>query len=139
MHRLLWCALAVVCLRAADVDPRVDRLYRTFMAPCCWRENLAVHQSPAADELRREIQTMIAAGATDERIREDLVARHTARILAMPEGSKGAWLSWTPWGFAAAGVSGIAWWIRRSVKSRPAAAAAVPGGAAVVSEEDLEW
>jgi len=40
---------------AANGDPRLERLFSKFMAPCCWRENLLSHSSPfgtAAESLR---------------------------------------------------------------------------------------
>lgn len=103
----------------AESDPRLERLFGMFIAPCCWRENLRVHHSPAADDLRAEIRGYIAAGWTDERIKTHLVEAHTKRILAMPEGSQGQALSWTPWAFLAAGAALVGWWIQRSVRNRP--------------------
>lgn len=37
-----------------------------FVAPCCWRENLAVHQSPDAVKMRAEIVQLVAAGRTED-------------------------------------------------------------------------
>jgi cytochrome c-type biogenesis protein CcmH/NrfF len=108
------------------------------MAPCCWHENLSVHQSPAADELRAEIRKMAEAGVTDEQIKARVVAQHTSRILAMPEGAKGQWLSWTPWVFTAVALTAVGWWLRRAAV-RPKAVPAAAGPVAVVNEEDLEW
>lgn len=101
---------------AANGDPRLERLFAKFMAPCCWRENLLVHASPLADELRAEIRKQIAAGKSDEQIKSEFLSRYTSRILAMPEGVKATWLSWTPWILLMSGAGAVAAFISRSRK-----------------------
>jgi cytochrome c-type biogenesis protein CcmH len=94
-------------------DPRLEKLYSTFMAPCCWRENLTLHDSGAAEELRASIRTMVREGRSDEEIKTALVKRYTKRILALPEGPQRTWLFWTPWLVAAAGLSLVTAFLRR--------------------------
>lgn len=86
-------------------SPRLEHLYGDFIAPCCWRENLTTHDSPAADALRGRIQTHVEQGWTDEEIKTALVSEYGARILSLPEGSSRVWLFWTP---LAAGLAGLA-------------------------------
>lgn len=102
MHALRVCTLALayaalVWADAANGDPRLEKLFGSYMAPCCWRQNLLVHQSPKADELRAQIRRAVAAGRSDDDIHRTLLVEYTPRILALPEGTQGQWLQWMPW------------------------------------------
>lgn len=57
---------------AATTDS-VRTITERFVAPCCWRENLAVHQSPDAEKTRAEIVQLVAAGKTEDEIVEHYV------------------------------------------------------------------
>ncbi len=108
----------------AESSARVERLYGTFMAPCCWRENLNQHQSPKAAELRGQINGYISAGLSDDAIKQQLVAEYSKRILAMPEGRTGEVLRWAPITVAFAGLAFVLLAIRRMLK--PPAEAQAP-------------
>lgn len=120
---------------AANGDPRLERIFSTFIAPCCWRENLLVHSSPKADELRAEIRQQIAAGQSDEQIKATFLARYSTRILALPEGTKGLWLTWTPWILASAGLAAVVTLMRRS----PKPATPTPSPENLPDLPDSEW
>jgi cytochrome c-type biogenesis protein CcmH len=120
MHRVVVFAFLVsVCVAPLAKagygagDARLEKLYSTFMAPCCWRENLTWHDSGAAEDLRDSIRTMVHEGRSDDEIKTALVERYTKRILALPEGPQRAWLFWTPWLFAVAGLSIVMAFLRR--------------------------
>jgi cytochrome c-type biogenesis protein CcmH len=100
----------------ANGDPRKEKLFAMFIAPCCWRENLLAHHSPKADELRAEIKKFIEQGRSDSDIRQAMISQYTTRILAVPDGEKGQWLSWTPPAAAAAGLAILAIFIKRSTR-----------------------
>lgn len=61
------------------------RLDGMFIAPCCFTNTLAEHRSPVAEELRQEIRTLLASGATEPQIVDAFVARYGERILAAPK------------------------------------------------------
>ena len=114
MHRrgvffIPLAALAASPLRGdpSNGDPRLYHLFSSFVAPCCWRENLLTHQSPKADELRADIRRRIALGHTDSQIKQALLTQYSRRILATPDGSAGRWLTWTPVAACAAGVAAL--------------------------------
>jgi cytochrome c-type biogenesis protein CcmH len=96
---------------------RLDGLYRSFMAPCCWRENLATHQSPRAEELRQQIRELVQAEKSDAEVRTLMVERYTRRILSQPEteGLAGRWLGWTPIAAVLAGLMIVVLFIKHSV------------------------
>jgi cytochrome c-type biogenesis protein CcmH/NrfF len=99
-------------------SPRAESLIGRFIAPCCWRENLSLHHSPLADELRGSIREMVAEGKSDADIQAVLVAKYTERILAIPEGSKGQWLTWTPVAATLAGVGAVGLVLQKSLGKR---------------------
>lgn len=94
-------------------DPRLETLYTSFVAPCCWRDNLAIHQSPRADELRTRIAAMVDAGKSNEEIKAAMVQEFGKRILVVPEGSTAGWLFRTPWLLAVAGLLVVVFLLRR--------------------------
>lgn len=53
-----------------------------LLAPCCWRETLAEHQSQLASTLRAEIRRRLAGGESVAHLEADLIARHGPRIRA---------------------------------------------------------
>lgn len=108
----------------ANGDPRLEKLFTQFTAPCCWRENLLTHHSPAADEMRAEILQKIAAGQTDDQIKASFIARYTIRILAEPEGVRALWLSSIPILASAIGIGVVALVIRNLHNPTPPVAAA---------------
>ena len=93
-HAALFLFLAAQLL-AVD-DALVRRLQGRFLAPCCWQESLAVHQSEIAVELRAEIARLAAAGRTENQIVDTLVARYGERILVEPRGTRLRWLNVIP-------------------------------------------
>lgn len=116
---LLLCATGGIFAGPAEEGSRKQLLFSRFIAPCCWRENLLVHHSPKADELRAEIVSMIAAGDSDEQIKSSLVTRYSLRILALPEGSRAAWLNLMPLAAAALGLGCLGIFVRRSLRRAP--------------------
>jgi cytochrome c-type biogenesis protein CcmH/NrfF len=115
-RRAVFTLPLALAANPANGDPRKEKLFTMFIAPCCWRENLLAHHSPKADELRAEINKFIEQGRTDEQIRQTLITQYTTRILAVPDGEKGQWLSWTPPAAAAAGLAILAIFIKRSTR-----------------------
>jgi len=109
----------------AHGDPRLEKLFGTFIAPCCWRANLLVHSSPQADELRIRIQQLVSAGKSDEEIKAEFVRIYSLRILALPEGARGRWLTWAPAAFATAGLGLLALVLQR-LRAQPSSVSAGP-------------
>jgi cytochrome c-type biogenesis protein CcmH len=146
MHRRGVFALPLILalrgkLRAnpANGDPRKEKLFSMFIAPCCWRENLLVHHSPKADEMRAEIGKLIADGRTDDEIKKAVVDQYSLRILSMPEGARGQWLSWMPIAAASVGLGVIGLFLRRSLRNAQAGASSPDVGPLPNLAEDEEW
>ena len=61
-------------------------MYPQFVAPCCWRQSVAIHQSAQAIHVRSEIDQDIAAGKPDTEIKTELIQEYGHGILMEPEG-----------------------------------------------------
>lgn len=78
-------------LTAAELK-RYDKVTHALIAPCCWREAIAIHRSPEALQMLEEVKELIVAGRSEEEIKAIYVGRYGARILIVPPGVEGQWL-----------------------------------------------
>ncbi len=65
---------------------RAQNLYLQFIAPCCWRQSVAIHQSAQAIHVRAEIDEGITAGKSDDQIKTALIREYGHGILMQPQG-----------------------------------------------------
>jgi cytochrome c-type biogenesis protein CcmH/NrfF len=72
------------------------RLTQQLIAPCCWREPIAIHRSPEAVQMLEEVQQSLVEGRSEDEIRSLYVDRYGDRILADPPGLTGHWLYVVP-------------------------------------------
>ena len=56
-----------------------------LIAPCCFRQTVAEHQSPAAESIKAEVRQMLAAGATEQQVLDSFVHKYGEKILAAPQ------------------------------------------------------
>jgi cytochrome c-type biogenesis protein CcmH len=84
----LWAGLAQAQAPAADDAAARERLAKQIetevIAPCCWSQQVSVHQSPAADEMRTDIRRRLEAGQSHDEIIAAYVAQYGDRIMAVP-------------------------------------------------------
>jgi len=116
---LLLMAAAPALAGYGAGDPRLSKLYSSFMAPCCYGGDLTLHNSAAAAELRARISTMVTEGKTDGEIRDVLVAEYGKKILAIPEGSAHTWLFSAPGFFVLLGLVVVGFFLRRMRHTEP--------------------
>jgi cytochrome c-type biogenesis protein CcmH len=117
----LAAALALVVAApaaASEQHPTLLELEDQVMCPVCAGETLAQSDSPAAQQVKRNIQKWIAAGDTRSEIKRKLVADYGPQILAAPPRHGFDLLAWAlPLAgiLGAAGVMALlAWrWSRR--------------------------
>ena len=143
----LWIATALVILKplsltGAETIPKgpeeeARRIEARFVAPCCWRENLAVHDSAVAKQLRFEIAQMVASGQTESQIVDEYVARYGERILREPRGARFQVLMITPIAVLGIGCLLVFRILSRVLHKAPADARTVALRA--IPDEDLEW
>lgn len=119
---LALAALAIVVAVRPGPEPsaaeRGETLARELRCPDC--QGLSVADSPtsSAQEIRRQIDELVAAGASDEAVRDHFVARYGEWILLAPS-SPLPWL--VPLAVVIAGAGGLAAWLanRRRPASTP--------------------
>jgi len=81
---LLACGLFCTVALAADQEAEARKIEGLLMAPCCGANTLALHESGAAHEMKREIREMLAAGKNRQQILDHYVAEKGVTILAVP-------------------------------------------------------
>lgn len=77
-------ALLATGLRADDLEGEARAVERMLVAPCCWRQVVAEHFSPEADQMRQEIRSLLASGKTRQEILDQYVAQYGPAILVKP-------------------------------------------------------
>jgi cytochrome c-type biogenesis protein CcmH len=94
----------------------------------CQNESLAGSRSDLANDLRREIRTLIKEGKTDEQIRSFMVERYGDFVLYRPPVKPITWLLWIgPFVILLAGIIGLMVYLHRRNQSMTSA---------TLSEED---
>lgn len=78
-------------LTSAQME-RYNRLTHELIAPCCWREVIAIHRSPEALQMLDEVEQLVAEGRSENEIKSLYVSRYGLRILADPPGEDWYWL-----------------------------------------------
>ena len=124
----LWMAAAVQLPPAQEREAK--QIEAMLIAPCCWSQQVSVHQSPAADEIRQNIRRMLADGKTRQQILDAYVKEYGDRILAEPPARGFSRLFHVaPWIFLVASVGLVLIVIRRLRAPAAAPAAAEPSAA----------
>ncbi len=121
--------VAAVDSGGAETDgERIQRLSDSFACPQCQGESVSESSAAVAATIRDFIADEVAAGATDDEIRDDLIAGYGARVLLNPP---------------AEGIASLVWVLPVVVLTGGAAAAAAvftgrDRSAATVSDADRE-
>lgn len=100
----------------AVTDRDARAIEAMLVAPCCFTQQVSVHQSQAADEVRRDVRERLANGQSREAIIALYVSRYGKRILAEPPAAGfDLTLYVMPIVLFAATIAVVAFVIRRSV------------------------
>jgi len=120
----------------AEQMGRYDRLTHELIAPCCWREPIAIHRSQEALQMLDEVEKLVAEGRSEQEIKSLYIARYGPRILADPPGVSRYWLYLLPFSlltwFMVAAVFRLRSLVKRTV---PAHSSAPPELLAQVRKE----
>ncbi len=88
MRRLPFVTVLVVLLSAPvmaqPLEAEARAIEAMLVAPCCWTQQVSLHQSPAATEIKQEIRASLTAGRTRQQILDAYVAEYGPAILIEP-------------------------------------------------------
>ena len=130
-------AYAVQAQDLSDTEMKKAQSYleSNLIAPCCYRQPIADHESQAADDMKKEISAMLASGKTVAQIEDYYIDKYGERILAVPRMEGFNMISFLmPVFIFAFGFLIIMLTIRRMVMKKPAGSRAANAQAAEVQE-----
>lgn len=140
---LLLSLLVLLCTARAETaehQARIERLENMVLAPCCYAEPVARHQSEIAVKMRLEIQDWVNAGKTDKEILTAYEARYGERVLAPPPRDAWMWTDGIPWILTLLGGASVAWLLARwRVKAASGSVPADGPSLPSVPESDEDW
>ena len=126
---------------AQDRQTQIDRLERAVLAPCCYTQTLALHQSEIAVKMRLEIEKWVQEGRTDDEILATYAKQYGNKVLVDPNTLPRGWMLVVPWAIVGLATLGAAWIVRRWQKTRHATDASADAGGMTlpdISEIDEE-
>ena len=105
---------AVPMAQDEAVEKRLVAIAEELRCLVCQNESLAASRAELAEDLRREVRTLIKAGKSDAEIREFLVTRYGDFVLYRPPLKPTTWLLWaSPFVLMALGLIGLSRHLRR--------------------------
>jgi cytochrome c-type biogenesis protein CcmH len=131
----LW--MAVAAPDPAALEREAKAIEALLIAPCCWSQQVSVHQSPVTDEIRQNIRKLLNDGKTRQQIVDAYVAEYGDRIMAEPPAHGFNRLFYVgPWLFLFVSV-GLVFVVIRKLRT-PVAATAAPEPAARPTEDESD-
>jgi cytochrome c-type biogenesis protein CcmH/NrfF len=141
---ILTSFLFALVLTAAPQDPQAleqeaKQIETMLIAPCCWSQQVSLHQSAAVDEIKANIRRLLAENKTRQQILDAYVAEYGDRILAEPP-ARGfsAALYVLPWVFLAGSIGLVVTVVRRLRRSAPRAPSAAQRAPSAESEAEAD-
>lgn len=95
---VLWGLMAHLTVAAAPdplLDEHVNRLTSELRCLVCQNQTVADSQAELAMQLKAEVRSQLARGATDQQVRDFMVARYGEFVLYRPPVNGSTWLLWT--------------------------------------------
>lgn len=91
-----------------------------LIAPCCWSQPVSQHYSEAADQIRKKVRRLLAAGKSKQEILDYYVLAYGERILASPRPHGFNLLAYIlPWAFLVTGVAVLIIFLRKWTRRPP--------------------
>ncbi len=111
---VLGTALGAQSEQVSSLEREARQIETMLIAPCCWSEQVSMHQSEAAEQVKREIRRMLAASMSRQQVLDAFVQQYGARVLAEPPNQGlGRALYYAPWLIGIGSVVLVALAIRR--------------------------
>lgn len=129
MRRALLALAALLLTAAAPMPPqpaedrplpdsaeelRAQAIHRSLRCVVCQNESIAESDAVLAADLRQVVRERVAAGDTDEEVRDYMVARYGDFVLLKPPFEADTWILWLgPFAVVLLGAIAIAAYLRR--------------------------
>ncbi len=105
---------AVLLAEDPVAEQRLIAISEEMRCLVCQNESLAGSRSDLANDLRRELRSLIKQGKTDAEIKEFMVSRYGDFVLYRPPVKPSTWLLWVgPFGLMGIGVIALFVYLRR--------------------------
>lgn len=118
---LLMVVVSFQAPRAMSLDDRARSLAGELRCPVCQGLSIADSPAPLAAQMRRIVREQLAAGATDQEVRDFFVARYGSWILLAPPARGIELLLWlAPGGFVLLGLVALTMRSRHRARRGPA-------------------
>jgi cytochrome c-type biogenesis protein CcmH len=117
----LMVAFSLLVLAAVQSTEETAReIEAMLIAPCCWSQPVSQHYSEAADQIRREVRKLLAAGKSKQEILDYYVSEYGERILASPRPRGFNLLAYVlPWAFLLAGAITLVIFLKKRTLKLP--------------------
>ncbi|MGM9485539.1 cytochrome c-type biogenesis protein [Roseateles sp. NT4] len=109
MRSLLLGLLIATAAHADDLDSRVERLAQELRCVVCQSQSVAESNAPLAVDMKRQLREGLAAGRSEEELRQDLVQRYGEQVLYRPALHGGTLPLWFG-PLALLAVGGLVYW-----------------------------
>ena len=110
----LWAKEAVPLAADEVVEKRLIVISEEMRCLVCQNESLAGSRSDLAQDLRRELRTLIKEGKTDAEVKEFMVSRYGDFVLYRPPLKPATWLLWLgPFVLMIAAIAVLVAYLRR--------------------------
>ena len=96
------------------LEARLLKLSEELRCLVCQNESLASSRAELADDLRREVRSLLSEGKSDQQVKNFLVERYGDFVLYRPEIKPMTWLLWFgPFVLLFGAVAGLWWYLRQ--------------------------
>jgi cytochrome c-type biogenesis protein CcmH len=97
-----------------ELEARLLKLSEELRCLVCQNESLASSRAELADDLRREVRSLLSEGKSDQQVKNFLVERYGDFVLYRPEIKPMTWLLWFgPFVLLFGAVAGLWWYLRQ--------------------------
>jgi cytochrome c-type biogenesis protein CcmH len=105
----LTLAAAVAAHAAEDLDTRVERVAQELRCVVCQSQSVAESGAPLAIDMKRHLREGLAAGRSEDEMRDEFVQRYGEQVLYRPPLHTGTAALWFG-PLALLALGGLAYW-----------------------------
>lgn len=111
MHRFIASGLLTLAVHAhaADLDARVNRLARELRCVVCQGQSVAESNAQLAVNMKAHLRDGLAAGRSEDELRDELVQRYGEQVLLRPAVNAGTAALWAG-PLALLALGGLVYW-----------------------------